>query len=301
MSELKLSINNCFAAKRWVEPDVWASIVANDLRLANVQFSFDLLDPAMPEPARSELCGSIRRACVERRVSLDSTFTGVGAYVRNMLADPNPALRNYALSWYEYAVHVSSLLGARATGGFFGSLSMTDLRDPDRKRFLRGIMVENVRRIAAVACENAQDKLLWELMPHPREIPHDPEEAVELLTEANERSPIPIGLCFDMGHCCAPDLAPTQVDPCGWLERLLPWTHMVHLQQTDGKGDRHWPFTREYNAKGCVDPKRVVEIVRSGPVPEVEMVLEICHGWEIGEDEIIRDLKESVEVFAQWL
>lgn len=301
MSKLNLGVNNCFAVKRWIEPEVWASIVANDLGLASTQFSFDLLDPLTPEPVRSIVCECIRLACAEHAVSIDTTFTGLVAYSGNMLAHPHPGLRRIALRWYEEAARVSSLLGARGTGGFFGSLSMADYLDETRQAYMRSVMVESIRHIAQIAHQCGQRTLLWEIMPHAREIPHDPEEAIELLAEANETSPIPIGLCFDLGHCCAVDLASHKVDLYAWLERLLSCTYMVHLQQTDGKLDRHWPFTREFNRLGVVHPERVVELVKSSSVPCVDLVLEIYHPPEACEEDILSDLKESVEAFVRWM
>ena len=29
---------------------------------------------------------------------------------------------------------------------------------------------------------------------------------------------------------------------------------VVHIQQTDGTADWHWPITPEYNAKGVIEP-----------------------------------------------
>jgi hypothetical protein len=135
-------------------------------------------------------------------------------------------------------------------------------------------------------------------MPVPREIPHTPEEAVALMEEVNRDAPIPIRLCLDLGHCCAWDLE-RPGDPNVWLERLLPWTAAVHLQQTDGLGDHHWPFSRQYDGQGIVSPRRVVEIAGQSPLESIWLLLEICHPNEAPDGRVMADLKESVEVWRE--
>ena len=62
MTKFTLGINNCFAVKRWPEPDAWTKIVASDLELSGVQFSYDLLDPRTCAPALMEVVDEIRDA-----------------------------------------------------------------------------------------------------------------------------------------------------------------------------------------------------------------------------------------------
>jgi D-erythrulose 1-phosphate 3-epimerase len=85
------------------------------------------------------------------------------------------------------------------------------------------------------------------------------------------------------------------------LEKLLPYTPVVHLQQTDGKGDHHWPFTPEYSRKGIVKPKRVMEIVKNSPLKRVDLVFELGHALDSPDQKIIDDHKASVEAWAKWL
>ncbi len=55
MAEVVLGVNNGFALKNWPEPNAWARIISEILGLKEIQFSFDLLDPTLPEPGRSAL------------------------------------------------------------------------------------------------------------------------------------------------------------------------------------------------------------------------------------------------------
>jgi sugar phosphate isomerase/epimerase len=296
MAELRLGINNGFALKRWPEPAAWAEIVTT-LGLRHVQLSFDVLDPGWPAPCVAELCERVRETARAHDLAIPSTFTGLVGYAQNLLAHPEPEVRAHARRWFEAGIAVTARLGAGATGGHLGALSSCDYADPRRRAEVRQALVANVRSLARTAAALGLESLLWEPMPVAREMPHTPEEAVELLAEVNDGGGVPVRLCFDLGHCCAADLAGPQ-DPQAWLERLLPWTSVIHLQQTDGRADHHWPFTDEYAASSVVDVRRVVEIARQSPLDTVYLFLEICHGHVVPDDQVVDDLKASVDTWA---
>jgi sugar phosphate isomerase/epimerase len=297
MAEVRLGINNAFAMKRWPEPAVWAEIIGRQLGLRHVQLSFDLLDPGWPEPCVIRMCDLVRKAADAHGLVLQSTFTGLAGYSQNLLAHPEPDVRAHALGWFASGVEMTARLGAEATGGYMGAFSVHDYADPRRRAHVRRALVAAVRSLARKAAARGLTYLLWEPMPVPREVPHTPEEAVALLAEVNEDAAVPVRLCVDLGHCCAWDVEP-KGDPHAWLEQLLPWTAVVHLQQTDGRGDHHWPFTDEFRAAGIVDVGRVVEIARRSPLETVHLFLEVCHPHETPDDRVIDDLKASVATWA---
>lgn len=51
-------------------------------------------------------------------------------------------------------------------------------------------------------------------------------------------------------------------DTYAWLERLGRYSPIVHLQQTSGTASAHWPFTEEYNARGIIEPAKVLAALR---------------------------------------
>ncbi len=299
-AQVILGVNNGFAAKNWPEPRQWARLINKELGLQTVQFSFDLLEPTLPEPGRSALCAEILQAAQEYGLTIHSTFTGLIIYAQNQLAHPHPLVRNQAFEWFEAALEVTQKLGGEATGGHIGAMSVADYNDPQRRRFIRQSLVEAVQRLASLAARLGQGYFLWEAMPIPREIPHTPEEAIELMQEVNQDAAVPVYLCFDLGHCNSFDFD-RPGDPHQWLERLLPWVRVVHLQQTDGMADHHWPFTDEYNRVGIIQPQRVVEIVKSSPFPEVPMFFELGHAFDVHERQIIEDHQRSVEHWSKFL
>jgi sugar phosphate isomerase/epimerase len=221
-------------------------------------------------------------------------------YAQNHLAHPNQDMRDHAFRWYESALEISQKLGVEACGGSIGAMSATDYADPKRRTLIRSLIVESVRSLAIIAAGLGQKYLLWEPMPTPREIPHTPQEAIDLMGEVNQGLPIPVNLCFDLGHCNSFDLLEPG-DPMVWLETLLPWTRVIHLQQTDGKADRHWPFTQVYNRMGIIDPKRVIEIAKCSPFPDLPLFFELGHAFDAPDEQIINDHKQSIETWAKFL
>ena len=292
------SINNGFALKNWPEPEAWARLVAEDLGLREVQFSFDLLDPTLQEPARRMLIEQTVQTVKEFGISIRTTFTGLIIYAQNHLAHPDAGMRTRAFSWFESALEATARLGAEATGGHIGAMSSRD--SVNRHSFIRATLIDSVRALTRTAAALGQEYFLWEFMPTPREIPHTPDEALELVREVNVGASIPVRLCFDLGHCCGFDLKEPG-DPHDWLQKVLPLTPIVHLQQTDGRGDHHWPFTPEFNRSGIIDPRRVVEIVKTSPFERVDLVLELGHSMEVSEQQIIDDHKRSIDFWTKWL
>jgi sugar phosphate isomerase/epimerase len=297
MAEVRLGINNGFALKRWPEPAAWAEIVSRRLGLRYVQLSFDVLDPGWPEACVTRMCNQVRDVARDHGLIIQSTFTGLVGYAQNLLAHPDPDVRAHAQGWFESGLEVTARLGAEATGGHMGALSVHDYADRVRRADARRALVTSVRTLARKAATMGLRHLLWEPMPVPREMPHTPDEAIALLAEVNDGGGVPVRLCLDVGHCCAWDLDP-KGDPHAWLEELLPWTAVIHLQQTDGRADHHWPFTAEFAPTGIIDIRRVVEIARQSSLDTVYLFLEICHPHEAPDDRVIDDLKRSVDAWA---
>jgi hypothetical protein len=292
-----LGVNTGFALKRWPEPEAWTEIVARELALREVQLSFDLLDPGLPGPCLRDLCARTRKAAAHEGLHIPSTFTGLVAYAQNLLAHPEAEVRGQARTWFVSGLAVTAAVGATATGGHLGAMSVRDYADPGRRATMRRELLRSVRGLAAEAKAAGLECLLWEPMPVAREMPHTLEEAEALLAEVNDGAGVPVRLCLDLGHCGAADPAST-CDPHDWLARLLPWIAAVHLQQTDGRGDHHWPFTREFAGVGIVDPARVVAIARQSKLERLPLFLEICHPHESPDRRVLDDHKESVEVWV---
>ncbi len=143
--------------------------------------------------------------------------------------------------------------------------------------------------------------MLWEMTPIARESPPTITEAQQLLERANKQCEGRIELCIDTGHQCVwqllrePRENKRDLDVYSWLRKLGSITPVIHLQQTDGKADRHWPFTPEYNKRGVIHPRKIVEAIEKSGAKKAFLALEVIHSFEKSENIVLKDLKKSVQ------
>jgi hypothetical protein len=302
MASIKIGINNCFAVKRWPEPQTWAKIIGSNLEIGIVQFTFDLLDPMTREPLLSFMADEIVEACKRNGVRIDTTFTGLISYNMNLLTHPNLGMRLEALKWYELAVLMTSKLKARGTGGHVASMSVKDFGDDERRSYMELFLVEGLQYLASRAATEGQGFLLWEPMATSREQPVTIARAKELQAKVNKDSKVPIKFCIDVGHQCAWDVKSRKdLDPYSWLRELAPESPIIHIQQTDRKADRHWPFTKEYKDKGIIDAGKLLEAVDASGAKDITLIMEIIHPSRERETKILQDLKESANYWKEFI
>jgi len=290
----RLGVNTCFAVKRWPEPAQWAELVAGTFGLDLVQHSLDLVDLA-PDAPVADQAAAVADACSAHGIEVQSTFTGLGAYGRNLLLDPEEGRRARALAWFGRALEFTARTGGRSGGGHIGAFSVSDWRDAGRRDELRRELGRSLRALAARACELGLDAFLIENMAVRRE-PSTMAEVEPLLAPADERHSA-VALCLDVGHQCVLGTSGDDRDPYAWLRRLGALAPVVHLQQSDAEADRHWPFTAEYNAAGRIDADLVLDALDASGAEEVALVLEVIPAFEADDEGVVDGLVESV---AYW-
>lgn len=298
MTKMYLGLNLSWAVKRWPMPDEWAEIVAG-LDVKYVQFSFDLLDPRSLPTTVEHMAALILNALKKYGVVIHSTFTGLAAYSFNLLAHPDPVMRFDALDWYMRAVDFTAKIGVKATGGHIAAKSVKDYNDPKRRTYVDNSLVENVKTLRRYAQSKGLEAILWEPMPVPRETPWTMSETEEILVKANEGLGAPVLLNIDLGHQCT--LQGLEADPYEWLKRFAPKSPAIHIQQTDGKGDRHWPFTEQFNKIGIIKPDKMVEAIETSGAKEVYLFLEYIPAFEYPDDKVLQELTESVKYLKQYI
>ena len=287
-----LGINTCFAVKRWPEPERWAAIVADELGLGMVQHSLDLVDLGADAPLH-EQAQEVAAACAARGIAVHSTFTGLGAYGRNLLLDPDPVRRRRAAAWFRRAVDFTAAAGGRAAGGHVGAFSVADWRDGARRAQLWEELRADLGELAAHAGERGLEAVLFENMAVRRE-PSTISEAEALLAPAGDGRAA-VALCLDVGHQCVVGTSGDDRDPYAWLRRLGASAPVIHLQQSDEEADHHWPFTAARNAQGRIDAGRVLEALDASGAREAALVLEVIPSFEQDDDLVLAELVESAE------
>lgn len=101
-------------------------------------------------------------------------------------------------------------------------------------------------------------------------------------------------------------------DTYAWLERLAPYSPIVHLQQTDGMRSAHWPFTAEFNSQGIIHGEKVLQAIhqayRKTPcdampprVEEIYLTIEVFSGTAQLRPDILRNLRQTVEYWRAFV
>ena len=85
---MKLALNLSFAVKRWMNPEELASMIRDDFRIDDVQFSWDFIDPWWPEEYRAPIAERFRRAFEDKGIRITSTFGGNASYAFPHLLSP---------------------------------------------------------------------------------------------------------------------------------------------------------------------------------------------------------------------
>ncbi len=106
--------------------------------------------------------------------------------------------------------------------------------------------------------------------------------------------------------------APMDGDIWAWVEALCAYSPIVHLQQHDGNGSPHWPFSAERNKRGLVSGERLFEAmfksfgaaVQPGmpeAVDEVALTLEPFVGTADNVYDAVDEIAESVAYWRRFV
>ncbi|MEK0313219.1 sugar phosphate isomerase/epimerase family protein [Cohnella sp. 56] len=295
--DLKLGINLGFAVNKYVEPEVWTRIVAEELGIKNVQFVADLLNVFLPESIVREQVERINRSTQQYGLNVTSTFTSAFTRVNHFM-HPDAATRKVWLDWFKKFARVSAEMGAKSTGSHFGILTFADYDDPARREYIISEAIKSWQELSWYCKDLGMTHLLFEPMSIPREMANTVEDTRELLARLNDGSGLPFKLCLDVGHAPHPD----DRDPYRWVRELGSVSPIIHIQQTEKDHSRHWPFTEAYNKLGIIHGEPLLAAIEQSGAAEAEIVFEISHreAWST-EFRIIEDHRESVAYWRQFV
>jgi D-erythrulose 1-phosphate 3-epimerase len=294
---LKLGINLGFAINKYIEPEVWARIVGEELGLKHVQFVADLLNPFLPKDYIEEQIQRISVSTEKYGIRVDSIFTSAFTRV-NHLMHPDQEARKIWLQWFKDLFSIGARLGAKTGGSHFGILTFEAYQDKEKREFLIEEGVKGWQELSFYARELGFESLIFEPMSVPREMGNTIEETLDLLEKVNANSGIPMKVCLDVGHAPHPD----QRDPYPWIERFGVCSPVVHLQQTVLHKSQHWPFTPACNEQGIIHPEKVLKALESSGTKEAFLMFEISHREHWDSDfRIVEDLEASVDFWRNYV
>jgi sugar phosphate isomerase/epimerase len=204
--------------------------------------------------------------------------------------------------WFRKFLRISVELGARGAGSHFGILSVTDCKNPRRKKYIVEEGINAWQRLSIYAKKLGLEFLMFEPMSIEREMASTINDTKDLLQKVNCNSGIPVYLCLDVDHGSNISGDPRDRDPYAWLEELGKFSPVVHIKQSLQNKGGHWPFTREYNRRGIIRPQKVIKALEESGAGHVVLCLEISHRERYpAEDRVVKDLKESADYWKRFI
>ncbi len=280
-------------------------LAEENVRLVQLGTFFELYQ--LPD----EFFRELRRKADDHGITIASTFTAhreLGGFFR----DDGPGWVQVARRNFERAIEVGALLGAQSVGSNPGAV----LRDRmGTKTAGTKIYVDHMKELMRFAAAHGVHWLGIEPMSCLAEPPTLPEEQqamgaeLQAFHDANSKTTARAGYCADIAHGYADLNKQVIFDNVQLLEAGLPWTHELHLKNTDKMFNSTFGFSAAEREKGIVDIPKIRDylLARAAtlPVPVLTGYLEMG-GPKLGRDysdgalgdmlrESLRYLKQNFE------
>ncbi len=246
----------------------------------------------------------LRRRAEDHGIVISSLFTThreLGGFLR----EDGPGWAVVARRSYERLIEVGGLLGAKSVGANPGALLRDRMgtKPAGLKRY-----VGQMKELMGYAADHGVDWLTVEPMSCLAEPPTLPEEIVALAEEltahhrANPKTTARPGFCADVAHGYADQARRVVHDNLQLLLAGLPYTHELHLKNTDGIFNSTFGFGAAERQKGIVDIPKIRGLLAAKanvlPVQTLIGYLEIG-GPKLGRDysdcELEGMLRESLQ------
>ncbi len=288
---MNFGINLSFAIKRWPEPQVWARLVRETLGLEVVQFTYDLLDPWWPESLRRPMTAEVRKAAQDWGIQIESAFSGLANYCFDGLLHPDTGGRRASLEWWKRAFDVAAEVGAKASGGPLGGMSVADASDPKRREERYRGLLDAVAELSEAARARGLERLQVECTPLAREVPYTVEQSRQFLADLEGRCAVSVKLLVDIGHALYQPLYGPAARMPDWLNGLGRNIGAFHLQNTDFQSDSHWGWP---DKRGLFDVAGFAREVREAGLEDVPAFLEIIYPFELADEAVLANITSSV-------
>jgi sugar phosphate isomerase/epimerase len=289
---MNFGINLSFAVKRWVEPEVWSELVSRRLGLRLVQFTYDLLDPWWPASVREPMAARVRKSAGDCGIEIESAFSGLANYCFDGLLHPEAEGRRASLEWWKRAFDVAAAVGAKASGGPLGGMSVTDAADPQRRGQRYRDLLDAVAELTVAAKASGLQRLQVECTPLAREIPYTVEQSRTFLKDLDGRCAVPVKLLVDIGHALYQPLYGPHARMPEWLNGLGDSIGAFHLQNTDFQSDSHWGWP---DKRGLFDVANFASEVKAAGLDHVPAFLEIIYPFELADEAVLNSITTSVQ------
>lgn len=299
---LTLSLNTNPLVNRFAEPADLIDAIAHQLKIRDVQLTHEFINPSWPASVIRRLTRDMRAATNRTGVRITSGMTG--PYGRlNHFGHPDADVRRYYVDWFKTFADITADLGGSSVGTQFAIFTYRDFDDVARREELIRIAVDCWADVAEHAKAAGLSYVFWEPMSVGREFGETISASLALqdrLTAANMA--VPMWMMADIDHGDVTSSNRDDIDPYAWARAVPPVSPIIHIKQSLLDKGGHRPFTAEFNAKGQIQPERLLAAFAAGGAKDNEICLELSFKErEPNDRQVIEQIAESVAFWAPYI
>ncbi len=199
--KIYLAIDNCFASKRWTEPEEWMALISS-LGLSCAEGSADTeCDPLYHgENYLSRWSQKVNAAKEKYNIRMANLYSGHGTYSTLGLAHTDSEVHSRFLNqWLKKMVDVAGTVEA-GLGFYCHAFSDFVLQDTERYEQYKQRLIDDLSELAGYAGKTGSRPVGIEQMYTPHQIPWTVEGAKSVLSQVFGQSGAPFYLTIDTGH-----------------------------------------------------------------------------------------------------
>lgn len=199
--KIYLAIDNCFAYKRWTQPEDWARVIAG-LGLKYIEASADTdLDPLyMGLPYLKDWVRRVKEAEIKHNVKVCNLYSGHGTYTTPGITHTDERVREHMINdWFFPMINVAGELEC-GLGFFAHAFEHSILQDRHLYDKYVSILIDSLIRINRYAGETGCRRLGVEQMYTPHQYPWRIRDTEKLIRQVTQNSGRDFYFTEDVGH-----------------------------------------------------------------------------------------------------
>ena len=200
--KVSLAIDNCFAMKRWTQPEEWMAL-ARAMDIHFIEASADNeIDPLYSTPAHwASWVQAVTKASQSTGVRVVNLYSGHGTYCTLGLAHLDPTVRQHIKQdWMMGMMRQAAAMGT-GLGFYVHAFPELVMNDPVRYEEAYRCLIQDLQDLSIYAEQLEMGPFGIEQMYSPHQIPWTLDGACDFLERANAKSNgAPVYLTLDTGH-----------------------------------------------------------------------------------------------------